>query len=264
MPFFTTEIPKHNYKNSGVIMSSTSVLLATRKRPELAEKSIDSLVSRTASQKDLEILLAIDPDDTETKTWLDNHYRAKFEQTYPEAKLIDVVFSERLGYSRMNEYLNKLCEVSTKEWLFVWNDDATMETENWDELLYRMKGFFGLVRAQVSNHNHPFALFPIVPRTWYNLLGYLSPNAQVDRFIYEVGHRVMVQQFLVNVPIYILHDRFDITGNNNDEVYKERVYMEGDPKNPMHIDSPEIQAIIWRDSMKVTKHLAKARGLILP
>ena len=264
MPFFTTEISKHNYKNSGVIISSTSVLLATRKRPELAEKSIDSIASRTANQKNLEILLAIDNDDTETKNWLDNHYRAKFEQTYPEASLVEVVFPERLGYSRINEYLNKLCEVSTKEWLFVWNDDAMMETHSWDNILYQLNGFFGLVRAQVSNHNHPFALFPIVPRAWYNLLGYLSPNAQVDRFIYEVGIRVMVQQFLVNIPIYIMHDRFDITGNNNDEVYQERVYMEGDPKNPKHIDSPEIQAMVWRDSMKVTKLLAQSKGVNLP
>lgn len=243
-------------------MSSTSIILPTRKRTNLAEKSIDSIVSKAAHQENLEVLLTIDADDNDTKSWLDNHYREKFQKTY-KASLKEIVFPERLGYHRLNEYVNHAAGASHGHWLFIWNDDANMLTDNWDAILYRATGYFGLFRANVKNHNHPFALFPIIPRLWYEMLGYISPTTHVDRFIFEVSYRIMVQPFIVNIPIDIEHDRYDLTGNNNDEVYKERIYMEGDPKNPKHADSPETQAMVWRDSMKISKYLAQQKGTAL-
>ena len=243
-------------------MSSISILMPTRKRTVLAEKSINGLISKAGDQSKLELLLAIDNDDTETIDWLNNGYLEEFRKNFT-ATITPVRF-DRLGYHQMNQYLNELARLSTKDWLFFWNDDAEMQTDNWDAVIYKLNGFFGLLRAQVTNHPHPFALFPIVPRKWYELLGHLSATCQTDRFIFEVAYKITVQQFIVNIPVNIEHDRYDLTGNNNDEVYKERVYMEGNPANPLQADSPEAQAQMWKDSMKISKFLAQQRGVILP
>ena len=47
-------------------MKKISILLATRERPELLEKSIDSLMTNVSDSENVEIMLGIDNDDTAT------------------------------------------------------------------------------------------------------------------------------------------------------------------------------------------------------
>ena len=47
-------------------MKKISVLLATRQRTELLDKSIDSLLSNVSNTDNVEIMLGIDNDDQET------------------------------------------------------------------------------------------------------------------------------------------------------------------------------------------------------
>lgn len=242
-------------------MSTISVLMPTRKRTILAEKSIDGLLSKAKDQSSIELLLAVDNDDVETRKWLDTHYLAKAKSQFKST--VTPIYFDRLGYHQMNKYLNTLASLSKGEWLFFWNDDGNMITNAWEQIIYHYNGLFALLRAQVVNHPHPFALFPIVPRKWYELLGFLSSTCQTDRFIYEVAVKVKVQECLINIPLYLEHDRFDLTGNNNDEVYKERIYMEGDPTNPDHADSPEAQASVWWSAMVISKYIAIQKGINL-
>jgi hypothetical protein len=37
------------------------------------------------------------------------------------------------GYDSLHEYYNELASKATGDWLMLWNDDAVMETEGWDE-----------------------------------------------------------------------------------------------------------------------------------
>lgn len=230
-------------------MSIISVLLPTRKRTKLAQKSLETLISRAEKPEDIEILLGIDNDDSETKEWLTSDFILQ-----SKIKIIPIMF-ERLGYHQMHKYLNQLTKMSKGDWLFFWNDDAIMVSNSWDAIIRGMDGNFAVLRTQVTNHQHPYALFPIVPREWFNELGFLSDTCQSDRYIYEVATKIKIKNCMINIPVYMEHDRFDLTGNNKDEVYKQRIYMEGDPTNPDHADSPQAQASVWRASMKLSKYL---------
>ena len=92
-------------------------------------------------------------------------------------------------------------------------------------------GEFALLRAE-TNHEHPYAIFPIVPREWYRLLGYLSPHQINDAWISQTGYILNIVQ---NIPVKCHHDRFDLTGNNADDTYYEggpKGLKEGNPSDP--------------------------------
>lgn len=238
-------------------MPKISILLPTRGRPALAEVSVDSVVSTASKPEELEILLGVDNDDEATKAWA-----IKYAEGFNKAgtPVLKILIFNRLGYHKMHEYLNKISHYSSGKWLMVWNDDAKIETKGWDDIVLSHTKF-EVLRMQVRNHDHPFALFPIVPRAWYDLLSFVSPSAQSDRFIYETCQRTW-RNPMVDIPVNCIHDRFDITGNNNDKTYQERIYMEGDPTNPEHADSPEVQVKVWQSAMLVGRHIAQLEGIL--
>ena len=65
-----------------------------------------------------------------------------------------------LGYEQLNIYVNLLCHASTGAWLFLWNDDALMQTKGWDTVVRSYDGQFKCL-APKDNHDHPFAIFPL-------------------------------------------------------------------------------------------------------
>ena len=225
-----------------------TVLLPTRGRPQLAWRSLQSLINQATEPHNLEILLAIDNDDTDTLKF----FTAK---RYP----VKLLKFERLGYKKLHMYLNTLAKHATGDWFMFWNDDAMMLTRQWDRQIYKHAGEFVLLRMPVKNHPHPFALFPIIPRTWYDLLGVISTTTQADRYIYEIMSRVLVKRCIVDIPVVCYHDRYDLTGNNKDTTYEQRTYMEGDPTNPEHIDHVDTQARIWTSSMVISRYLANLK-----
>ena len=80
-----------------------------------------------------------------------------------------------------------------------------------------------LLRVQEQT-KHPYSIFPIIPWDWFRCLDHLSLHGQNDAWVSEIAYLLDIMQ---DVPIKVLHDRADITGNNNDEIFKSRVYKEG-------------------------------------
>jgi hypothetical protein len=132
-----------------------------------------------------------------------------------------------------------------------WNDDALMLTENWDDEIRKEDGYFGLLRMPCVTMNHPFALFPIVPREWVDFFGKVSPVNHSDWWIYNVTVPVGRMK---NIPVQVYHDRADVTGGNNDETFREQSYnADGkDPTNPEDYIHPQRQ----QDLMDWIKKLA--------
>ena len=81
----------------------------------------------------------------------------------------------------------------------------------------------------VHTHNdHPYSIFPIVPREWLDVLGYLSAHSLNDAWISQQAYLLDVYE---RIPVYVTHDRQDLTGNNNDETFNNRVMYEGNPSD---------------------------------
>jgi hypothetical protein len=144
------------------------------------------------------------------------------------------------------KYVNFLAEQASGDWIMFWNDDALMLTENWDEHIVEHDDWFGLLRMPCVTMNHPFALFPIVPRQWVDLFGCISPVNHSDWWIYNVTAPV---NRIMNIPVEVYHDRADVTGNNNDETFREQSYAADgkDPSNPEDYSHPDRRQdlLVW-------------------
>src|SRR5512137_559693 len=132
-----------------------SILLPTRKRTEAVIKSISSLLANAANPADIELLIAYDDDDEESREFFSTTWYPFVEQTGATTKVFE---TERFGYLRLYKYVNFLGEQASGDWIMFWNDDALMLTENWDLEIYKHNDWFGLLRMPCVTMDHPFAL----------------------------------------------------------------------------------------------------------
>lgn len=229
-----------------------SVLLPTRKRTELVTKSISSLLANAANPENIEILIAYDEDDEESREYFSTIWYPFIEQTGAQTSVFE---TERFGYLRLYRYVNFLGEQAKGDWIMFWNDDALMLTENWDTEIVKNNDWFGLLRMPCVTMNHPFALFPIIPKSWIDFFGKISPVNHSDWWIYNVCAPL---QRVKNIPVEVYHDRADVTGHNNDQTFQEQSYAADgkDPTNPEDYAHPERQQDL---SNWIQKFLTKIR-----
>ena len=225
-----------------------AILLPTRGRAEMLERSIQSLISMAKHPNQIQLMLAFDNDDEVgtkhfeqvVQPWLDDHminYTA--------------MMFEPLGYIRLNEYVNELARNSDAYWLVFWNDDAVMQTQDWDVEIMKWDGQFKLLAFQTHNL-HPYSIFPIVPRKWLDLLGYLSPHQISDAWLSQQAYMLDIME---RIPVEVLHDRHDLTGNNKDETFLNRPMLEGNPMDPDDFHSIKQSDIRHKDCATIANYL---------
>ena len=223
-----------------------SILLPSRERPELLFKSLQSLIEKSDDPKDVEYVIAIDEDDKQTIDYAQETILPWFEQ---EDIDITVLITPRYGYGQLNEYVN-LCAVHSKgAWLIFWNDDAVMISQGWDTEVKSHTGQFKVLAFKDNHNDHPYAIFPIIPRDWVMLFETVSPQQQSDAWISQVAY---LSDSWERLTSEVIHDRADLTGNNNDNVYQTRVYHEGNPENPLDLNNPKFHALKQHYAAKVS------------
>jgi hypothetical protein len=202
-----------------------SILLPTRGRGDALERSVKSLFELATDPGAIQLMLGFDNDDadgvaafeTSLQPWLDSQDINYTAMTF-----------DPMGYTRLNEYVNTLALNSDSDWMIFWNDDAYMETPGWDTVIANRTGEFKLLAFHTHN-DHPYSIFPIVPREWLDTLGYLSPHGLNDAWLSQQAFMLDIWE---RIPVHVVHDRHDLTGNNHDDTYKNRVMFEGNPKDP--------------------------------
>ena len=213
---------------------SIAVLLPTRGRTDALSRSVIGLVNRAVMLDKIQLMFAFDNDDEVGKTHFAEHL-----QPWLDAKGVDYTAMEfePLGYGRLNEYINALARESSADWLFFWNDDAIMDSSGWDKIIASHTGEFKLLAVH-THKDHPYSIFPIVPRAWLDTLGYLSPHPLTDAWLSQVAYKLDIWE---RIPVHVTHDRHDLTGNNQDETFKARnmSQLEGNPNNPKDFHNPK-------------------------
>ena len=225
-----------------------SVLLPTRGRREALKSSVMSLIDRAKNAESIEILFGVDDDDRETQDWCR-------ENLFPEveAKGVDALVLEfkPMGYIRLHEYVNLLAKYAQGRWLMFWNDDAQMISQDWDQRIIEHNGKFRCLRMP-THRCHPYAIFPIVPREWFYLFERLSAHQLSDAYLSQVAYIAGIMQ---NIDVEVLHDRFDLTGNNQDETYKNRPMLEGNPNDPRDFNHASSRRQRLEDANKIAWYL---------
>ncbi len=226
-------------------------MLPTRGRTTALETSLISLLDCADDPSGIELLLAFDHDDTASYQYFLHTIAPRIDER--SAGYTCFAF-QRLGYIRLNEYVNYLASQSQGRWLMFWGDDAIMETQGWDQRILEVDQFRVL---RIPTHNqHPYAIFPIVPRAWYEMFGYISAHQLSDTWCSQIGYIINIIQ---NIDVQVTHDRFDITGNNHDDTWKNRPMLEGNPKDPRDFNHESWSRRRWDDCVKIVEHL-RAQG----
>jgi hypothetical protein len=226
---------------------SVAILLPTRGRTTSLTDSVTSIVSRAGDRSRIQIVFGFDTDDTVglehfegvIQPFLDDHDVDYEAQAF-----------ESMGYEGLNRYYNHLAKSADADWLFVWNDDAVMETQNWDRVIESYTGQFRLLKVHTHNE-HPYSIFPIVPSQWFDLLGTLSRHQMIDA---EISQNAYMLDLIEIVDIDVTHEQSELTGKQ-DSTSQRKNRFEGNPQDPrdFHFKST-VQARI-DDCKKIAEYM---------
>ena len=225
-----------------------SVLLPTRGRTTALRRSVQSLYDNAADPKSIYLMLGFDQDDavgtdyfyTSLKPWLDS-----IKANYTAMKF------EPMGYIRLNEYVNAMARMVKSRWYIIWNDDAVMQTPAWDSEIMKHEGEFKLL-AFCTHNLHPYSIFPIVPRKWLELLGYLCPHQISDAWLSQQAYILDVFE---RIPVDVAHERYDLTGKNQDATFNNRPMLEGNPKDPRDFLYTDVIELRYSDCRKIAAYM---------
>jgi len=229
-----------------------AIILPTRGRTAALTHSLVGLLEKAADLDQIQVLLGLDTDDTVGI----KHFQ---ESLQPQLDDMGVTYTamtfEPMGYSRLNEYINTLSKESSADWIFFWNDDALMESDNWDLEIIKRTGEFKLLAVHTHN-DHPYSIFPIVPRAWLDVVGHLSLHSMTDAWLSQIAFMIDIWE---RIDVHVVHDRADLTGNNLDATYKQRELLEGNPGNPRDFHNPNMTVLRMQECDQLDAYL-KTQG----
>jgi hypothetical protein len=207
-----------------------TLLCPTRGRPELLAKSVTSVYSAAAHPEAVEFLVALDPDDTASYSALPAGVKAH-------------VTAERWGYRHLHAYYNALAERATGTWLMLWNDDAFMQTEGWDEIVRSQQPgvVWGISCDPNAMPGNP-SEFPAFPKAWAEHLGHVCLSTHVDMWVNELGRLTGTGR---HTEIRISHPR----------TY-DQTYYDQDPNGDFHL--PAMAAAREEDARKLLLYMQAA------
>ena len=228
---------------------SIALLLPTRGRTDALKRSVVSIINRAVKLDSVQLLLAFDKDDNVGRDYFVNEIQPWLDD---KGVAYTAMLFDRLGYTGLNQYYNALALETDADWIFVWNDDAIMETPGWDNVIRKYDGQFKILKIH-THGEHPYSIFPIVPVAWYKTVGYLSRHQMIDAEISQIAYLLDLIEI---VDIYATHDRADLTGNNDDETDRERIRYEGNPNNPLDFHNPNFNNQRMVDAVRIADFMS--------
>lgn len=201
-----------------------SILLPTRARTHTLVKSISSLIDNCETPSKIEWLFGFDDDDVTSSAWCVENVIPLIEQSGGVYKVLSY---PPMGYENLHKYVNGLAKFAKGKWFVFWNDDAVMEHAGWDRVILETTDF--CIQAFDTHNKHPYSIFPIVPREWYDWLGHLSRHQLNDAYISQIAWMLDIMK---RIDVKVTHARFDLTGENKDDTYLRRRVFEGNRFDP--------------------------------
>jgi hypothetical protein len=230
-----------------------AVLTPTRGRTKPLEIAIKSLIEKADHPETIEILVAFDDDDVGSIEYFQEYIQPWLDDNNVEYTVLSMA---RQGYHAINRYYNEMAKNSDSDWLFGWSDDSIMETQGWDTMISQHDGEFKLLKVHTHNE-HPYSIFPIFPRAWYNLFGHYTRHGMGDAELSQIAYLLDIVEI---IPVWVTHDRADLTGNNLDDTVTNRVSFEGNPKDPRDFHHPTFTQ--WRvDDTEILAEYMRSHGL---
>ena len=212
----------------------------------MVKKSVTTVLEMATEPSLINIAVAYDDDDNESKQYFSsNAWKLLVENTGATQEAHSI---ERIGWQGLHEYYNYLAQNIISDWYFIWNDDAFMRTQGWDQEILAHRDYKGLLSMESNGKRPDSTLFPCVSRLWVETFNMIGINP-VDQWIQDITYPMNAYKRLQST---IFHDHFKTTGNNNDEVYQETSKTKKFTKRAYK--TPEVSAMKaeWIERWKVS------------
>jgi hypothetical protein len=230
-----------------------AVLLPTHKRTDALRRSLFSLIDLAHDLDSVQFRFGIDNNDDIGLDYFTDNIQPELDERDINYEALGF---EPLGYAGLNQYFNTLARDADADWLFVWCDDAIMQTQHWDQRIRECTGEFRLLKVHTHNE-HPYSIFPIYPAEWIETLGYISRHQMGDAESSQMAYWLDIMKI---IDVDVTHDRADLTGNNKDEAYQKRELLEGNPNNPRDLHNEFFVKHRYIDAERLAAYM-KSRGL---
>lgn len=231
---------------------SIAVLLPTRSRTTALTDSVTSIVGRAADRSCIQILFGFDNDDEVGLEHFENVIQPFLDE---QSVAYEAQAFDSMGYAGLNRYYNHLGQSASADWLFVWNDDAVMNTQGWDQVIQSYTGQFKLLKVHTHNE-HPYSIFPIVPHAWFDLFGHFSRHQMIDA---ELSQMAFCLDLIQVIDIDVTHNQVELTKDASDPL-KAKVRFEGNPANPWDFHNRRVTEQRYADCNTVAEYM-KNQGL---
>lgn len=237
-----------------------SVLLPTRNRSQWLVEAVDSLHSLAADKSSFEIVFKVDVDDEKSLETTMNIGRMIPSKIY--------LSSRGNGYADMHKWFNTMVRMSEGDWILLFNDDARMNTQNWDAVLasantdgtwhgnhdvcvisaytIERQGFDG--DKEIWARRNYSTEFLFIRRKVIDILGHLSLGPHTDNWLWTVFSAV---GSAYHAPLEVRHMQGDQWGN--DSVWVEGQEVRKQTANEFHTIEAVEQRLI--DAGKLLAYL---------
>lgn len=191
--------------------SKISILCPSRGRPEIFERMVNSIVNNGTGRS--EILVYLDEDDPQ-------------RSAYPLTLVDEVVTGPSRGLGKI---WNQLARFAKGDLLMMANDDLVFITKEWDRRIIETinetaprDDIFVAWADDGAPNSAGRCTFPIVSRSWFEVLGYLAPECfhflWHDTWVGDIGKRLGRTMFIADVLIE--HRHYAFKKANYDETYR--------------------------------------------
>jgi hypothetical protein len=230
-----------------------SILIITKDRLEVLEKLVDSIVSNAYDSSKIEIIFGIDYDDLVTKSFVDKLDFVNKRSYYNKPKEDDFCDScDAYHINRHKSFLNPMAFMSTGEYIWVLNDDVTINSKNFDQIIYNKLNIFlrnkktkfilagcheiilpiqnnTPLTARFQDGHYPFSngkyfCYPIINRYTLSKLEFFIPSEISsdggDHVLAEIFKNSLCDDRIIQLPLLIVDSRFVKKVTSNSKSHK--------------------------------------------
>lgn len=232
----------------------------------LFEKMMETLLQATSEKENVEVLCAIDSDDSTMLPLI-----KELEFSYQQINLRFFIVERSMNFNEA--YYNFLAKKCSGRFIMIINDDVEFKTENWDAIVYtRMAGFanpagddlfLGLVRDGIKRTGEDplyphFSCWPIMSKEQVEKFGYFFHpglwNWGSDHLCADIYRRlsnIIKENRLVSlVDVFIWHNSHHTGGRLDDGTRDYFIQIEREHGYRLSEEEMMAEAIKYADYIK--------------
>jgi len=231
-----------------------SLIIPFRGTPDTLLSLVDNItLTSDTSNKNYEIIVKIDSDDTESINAIQNIIQDK-------SNIYFIVSSRRNGYSSVINFIEDMTHLAHGKYILSLADDVKFLTNNWNTILEKHLTEFKLYFPKtvwLDNSNSFEYCWVIYPKEIINVLNGVAPHTLIDSWFYEIGNRMNHPAWGENILTQINEFELGITSNpdrnHGSEVYQTHIYHTNSAEffHSVNLIKEHLEYLRWE---KIYKH----------